>query len=100
MQVRAKKLIHDMLSFGRLALRFAAVERELEIVGEAMAQLAHLDPLTAARFTDYRKVISFRNLLIHAYPDVEASVVWNAARRHLPILLREAEALLAEPDDE
>jgi uncharacterized protein with HEPN domain len=41
-----------------------------EIVGEALSQLKKLDAALAARITDHRKIISFRNVLIHAYSQI------------------------------
>jgi uncharacterized protein with HEPN domain len=41
-----------------------------------------------------RQVIAFRNILIHAYTTVDPGVVWGVIEEDLPILLREAEALL------
>ena len=49
----------------------AAVEREFEIVGEALSQLAQLDPAVADRISDYRRIIAFRNLLIHGYGQID-----------------------------
>jgi len=42
-----------------------AVERNFEIIGEAVGRLAKLDPTTAARIGQHQRIISFRNLLIH-----------------------------------
>ena len=55
----------------------AAVEREFEIIGEAMAQLAQLDPVLAARISGYQRIIAFRNVLIHGYADVDDRLVWD-----------------------
>ena len=45
----------------------SAVERQFEIIGEALGQLARLDPAMAERITDFRRVIAFRNILVHGY---------------------------------
>ncbi|NVO04845.1 MAG: DUF86 domain-containing protein [Rhodoferax sp.] len=42
-----------------------AVERNFEIIGEAMRHLEKDDADTVARIADYRRVIAFRNVLIH-----------------------------------
>jgi uncharacterized protein with HEPN domain len=51
---------------GDIVLR-SAVERQFEIVGEALAQLARLDAALAAQVPDLREIVSFRNILIHGY---------------------------------
>ena len=52
-----------------------AVERQFEIVGEALAQLARIDP--ASRVSEYRRIIGFRNILIHGYADLDQRLVWE-----------------------
>lgn len=79
-------------------LRRSAVERQLEIVGEALSQLAKTDPAMVARISDFRRIIALRNILIHGYGKVDHRVIWNIIQRNVPILEREVDALLAEPD--
>ena len=45
----------------------AAVERQFEIIGEALRQLASVDPVVAEGIAHYRRVITFRNILAHGY---------------------------------
>jgi uncharacterized protein with HEPN domain len=45
----------------------SAVERQLQIVGEALAQLAKIDPESAAKLPDLPRIIAFRNILVHGY---------------------------------
>lgn len=73
----------------------SAVERKFEIIGEALAQLARLDPALAARIPDLREIIAFRNLLIHGYAVVEHDRVWRIAELSLPELRAAVDALLA-----
>lgn len=72
-----------------------AIERNFEIIGEAMRRLAQHDADTAARIDDYRQIIAFRNALIHGYDLVDHPLVWSAIDSQIPILLRDVEALLA-----
>jgi len=113
MQLESRKLLEDMRRAAELILRFVAekglseytadpllrsgVERQFEIVGEALNRLRRLDPQTADRIRDAPRVIAFRNVLIHGYDDVDHEVVWDVVEVHLPVLLREVSALLAEP---
>ena len=78
----------------------AAVEREFEIVGEAMTQLARVDEPVAASITHYQRIIAFRNVLIHGYANVDDGLVWNVVETRLPTLVSEIDALLEEGDHE
>ena len=70
---------------GEAVLRFA-VERNFEIIGEALGRLARLDPDTAAQVSDLTRIIAFRNVLIHAYDHIDHRLVWRVIRADLPIL--------------
>ena len=72
----------------------AAVEREFEIIGEALAQLAKRDAVLVARITGYRRIIAFRNILIHGYADVDDRLVWDIIETKLPILWKELADLI------
>jgi uncharacterized protein with HEPN domain len=77
----------------------AGVERQFEIAGEALSQLAKLDPAIAKRILDYQKIISFRNILIHGYADVDDELVWDIVETRLPVLRREVAQITAEKSD-
>lgn len=78
----------------REAMLRAAVEREFEIIGEALAQLAKLDAALVARISNYRRIIAFRNILIHGYANVDDQLVWDIAETKLPVLSKEITELL------
>ena len=73
----------------------AAVEREFEVIGEALSRLAKLDEDLAARISEYRRIIAFRNILIHGYTEVDDRLVWDIVEAKLPILSREINELLS-----
>jgi len=75
----------------------SAVERQFEIIGEAMTQLAKLDAALAARISGHRDIIAFRNILIHGYASVNHRLVWGSVETDLPPLRREVDELLGEP---
>jgi uncharacterized protein with HEPN domain len=81
---------------GDIVLR-SAVERQFEIVGEALAQLARLEPAMAAKVPDLREIVAFRNVLIHGYAVIDPARVWRVVEDNLPELRRVLAALLAEP---
>ncbi|MFT3872005.1 MAG: DUF86 domain-containing protein [Nocardioides sp.] len=74
----------------------AAVERKLEVAGEALNKLRKADPVTAERIPHVHKVIGMRNVLIHGYAEVDPHQVWVAATEDVPNLIEVLDALLAE----
>lgn len=85
------KTLADYLSDAMLR---AAVERQFEIIGEAMSRLAQQDEEVAASISGFRRIIAFRNVLIHQYTDVDDRLVWDVAERNLPTLVHEIDELL------
>lgn len=73
-----------------------AVERLFAIIGEALREAARLDPLIRTRITAFRKIVDFRNILVHGYASVYNESVWERIADDLPLLLTEVRALLAE----
>ncbi len=69
-----------------------AVEREFEIIGEAMSRIEKLDP--AIEIAAKRQIISMRNRVIHGYDKIDNEIVWGTIVRHLPTLKIEIDNLL------
>ena len=81
------------------AMLRSAVERQFEIVGEAISRLAQLNPALAERLTEYRRIIAFRNILIHAYATIDDRIVWGVIEGKLPQLRQEVKNLLTADTD-
>lgn len=110
MRLETKKYLHDIQTAATLIAEFtlglgfagysgnamvrAAVEREFEIIGEALGQLAKFDEGVASQITDRRRIVAFRNILIHGYSLVDDRLVWDVVESKLPTLRAEVEALL------
>ncbi|HEX7185903.1 MAG TPA: HepT-like ribonuclease domain-containing protein [Thermoanaerobaculia bacterium] len=110
MQLEARTLLFDILEAARLIQRFtlgrdfeayaadamlrSAVERQFEIIGEALNKLTKVDPGRASQIPEYQKIIAFRNVLIHGYATVVDDVVWGVVQTKLPLLLETVETLL------
>ena len=75
-----------------------AIERNFEIIGEAIKRLAQHDPETADRIGDHRQIIAFRNVLIHGYDLVDHALVWSTIEHQVPDLLRDVGRLLGSTD--
>jgi len=76
------------------AMLRAAVERQFEIIGEALAQLAKGDTTLVGCISDYRSIIAFRNVLIHGYAQVDDALVWDVVQTRLPTLCQQVNELL------
>lgn len=72
----------------------ASVERRFEIIGEALNRLRGLDPDMVEQIDDYRKIIAFRNTLIHGYSAIDNRIVWDIVKTHIPRLHKQIQSML------
>ena len=72
------------------------MERQFEIVGEALSRALRADSSLAATVPEAGDVIGFRNVLAHGYDAVSDRLAWSIAREKLPALLRSVRTLLEE----
>ena len=112
MKLEVKKYLHDIQRAAGLlgdftaqktfadyegdAMLRAAVERQFEIIGEAMTRLSRLDEQVADRISNYQRIIAFRNVLIHGYADLDDRLVWDVIETHLPVLVSDVDAILKD----
>ena len=71
-----------------------AVERNIEIIGEAMNRILKKDSTIA--ISNSRKLVDVRNRIIHGYDSVSDEIIWGILIKHLPILRSEVEEMLGE----
>jgi uncharacterized protein with HEPN domain len=71
-----------------------AVERNVEIVGEALSRILKRDE--TIEITNSRKIVDTRNRIIHGYDSVSDDVIWGIVIRYLPVLQTEIQALLGD----
>ncbi len=104
------KYIYDMLDSSRYVMEITGdqslerfnedrmfrrtIERELQIIGEAMLQLKSVDPKCAAGFDEHQRIIGFRHVLVHGYDALEADIVWHIVTEKLPLLVQQLEAAM------
>jgi uncharacterized protein with HEPN domain len=69
-----------------------AVERELEIIGEAINRVLKIEPAIA--ITNARYIVYTRNRIIHGYDTVDENIIWKIIIVDLPLLRTELETLL------
>ncbi len=103
-------LLRDMLDAGRLALGAiedkertdldsdpilkAALERFLEIIGEAASRLSENARASLAGIP-WHEIIGLRNRLIHGYFSIDADVIWAIVNDDLPDFVRRLEIKLS-----
>lgn len=72
----------------------SAVERQFEIIGEALSQFRSVDPGAAAAIPQLKRIVAFRNILIHGYASVDDRLVWGVVEGNLPSLRSALDDLL------
>ena len=72
----------------------SAVERQFEILGEALSRALRVDPTLQQRLAACRGAIDFRNLIAHEYDALSAATVWDIACNELPSLAKDVAAEL------
>jgi uncharacterized protein with HEPN domain len=80
------------------AMLRAAVERQFEIIGEALSQLGRRDRGLLSGIDGHARIIAFRNILIHGYAEVDDALVWDIVQTRLSTLRRQVDALLQGMD--
>ena len=111
MENRIKKLLFDILSalkniedyigaekkfeyYNNNSMLQDAVERNIEIIGEAVAKLLTIDP--QINISNSRRIVDARKKIIHGYDEIENAQIWGIIINHLPTLHKEVEKLLEE----
>ncbi|WP_258136620.1 HepT-like ribonuclease domain-containing protein [Mucilaginibacter phenanthrenivorans] len=82
----------DFFQFKKDLKTKRAIERNVEIIGEAANRIIKQQPDIA--ITDIKKIIVTRNRIIHGYDSVSDDIIWSIVVKHLPKLEAEIDALL------
>ncbi|MGE0079646.1 MAG: DUF86 domain-containing protein [Bacteroidales bacterium] len=69
-----------------------AIERDLEIIGEAINRILAIDPDFPLQHA--RKIVGLRNQIIHAYDNISDENIWGIIINHIPRLKSEIEKLI------
>jgi uncharacterized protein with HEPN domain len=82
----------DLAAFQADRVLQLAVERQFEIIGEAIARLERADPDNlSAKIPEYRQIIGFRNLIAHGYDIIDDAALWDFVVHRLPELLEKVQ---------
>lgn len=108
-----KAYLADMLSAGEAVERFvrgrsfedllkddllqAAVERKIEIIGEAARRVSEGCQATHPE-VEWRKIIATRHIFAHDYGELDYEVVWRIATVHVPLVIEQLRRVLFEGD--
>jgi uncharacterized protein with HEPN domain len=71
-----------------------AVERELEIIGEAMNRIRKTD--ASVQVSNSKHIVYTRNRIIHGYDSIDDTIIWRIIIKEIPLLKKEVEELLEE----
>lgn len=71
-----------------------AVERNLEIIGEAVNRILREDK--DFQLKNAKNIIGTRNRIIHSYDNISDEVIWTIVCRELPDLKIQVQELLSE----
>ena len=82
----------DSFEYQKSKLIRRAVEREIEIIGEAMSRILKIDP--NIKIQSARQIVDTRNWVIHGYDKVDDVVIWGIVSKNLPELKKEVTDLL------
>ena len=114
MQLEAKKCLEDDRQAAELGLQFtagkmfadydgdvllrSAVERQFEIIGEAINRLSRIDRAIVDSLPHTPRIVAFRNIPIHGYDIVDNDVVWDVIPGNFVPLHAQVTVLLASDD--
>ena len=82
----------DFAKYQKNKLLRRAIERELEIIGEAMNRILKSDP--DLKIKNARRVVDTRNWVIHGYDKIDDVIIWGIITNHLPELQKEIQKYL------
>ena len=82
---------NDFNQFSNDIILQRAVERNLEIIGEAVKKMIEIAP--DIKITSSKNIIGLRNIIAHAYDSVEPELLWSIIQKNVPILKEEIRIL-------
>ncbi len=82
-----QKTQNDFRNFSDDIILQRAVERDLEIIGEATRKMMEINP--ALQITASKNIIGLRNIISHAYDSIEPEMLWGIIQKNIPVLADE-----------
>ncbi len=84
----------SLTTFTESRLKQVAIERELEIIGEALKRLERSDETLFDQIENGRKIIGMRNVLAHGYDVIDYRILWSTATCDIEPLQKQIQTLL------
>jgi uncharacterized protein with HEPN domain len=84
----------DFFEFKKDLKTRKAIERNIEIIGEAVNRILNLNP--EIKITNARKIVDTRNRIIHGYDTVSEDIIWAIVSNDMKMLRQEIVSLLDE----
>src|SRR3990172_370742 len=91
-QFTAGKTVDDFRQDAQLR---SAVERQFITIGEALLNTLRLLPDLSNSITETRRIINFRNVIVHGYAQIIPDTVWGVVEKDLPVLNGEVRRLIS-----
>ncbi len=89
-----RKTQNELNNFSDDIILQRAVERDLEIIGEAIRKMNEINP--NIQITASKNIIGLRNIISHAYDSVEPEMLWGIIQKNIPVLADEIRNLKGE----
>lgn len=86
-----RKTQNNFYNFSDDIILQRAVERDLEIIGEALRKAIEINP--KIKITATKNIIGLRNIISHAYDSIEPEMLWGIIQNNIPVLADEVKAL-------
>jgi len=84
----------DFNSYRSNKLLRRAIERELEIIGEATNRILKISP--KIEISDSRRIVNLRNWVIHGYDNVDEVIIWGIISKDIPKLENQINKLIEQ----
>lgn len=83
-EIVKSKASNDFTVFKSDIILQRAIERDLEIIGEAVRHILEIEP--SIKITSAKNIIGLRNIIVHAYDSVEPEMIWGIIQNNIPKL--------------
>jgi uncharacterized protein with HEPN domain len=90
---------HTFDEYAQNLMMRSAVERQFEIVGEALNQAEKENTELESLIPDARRIVGLRNRIIHGYDSVDDELLWQTVQTHVAPLAERLEKILGPEDD-